>query len=193
MFRGCSIAKAAFSVFVVCICTAGPGFSADECDVTDQMKSESLRMDYQTFDQSLTESPWRQLVTTNDCFESAAELIMYYIKNSDLPHEYMARNLQFHAGQLLAMSNNTILAIEALEKSYWANQPLKAPLDWNTYVAGTIAYLKKDWQGFEATLAKLTQNRQMEGSRDAGNLDVLKRLQACWSKNYYTALQGGEC
>lgn len=183
-----------FSVVVVAVVyNAGPALSSDPCAISDETKSASLEMDFQTFDQDMNESPWRKLVQDHGCYRSAAELIAYYIKNKKLLDRHNIRNLRFHSGQLLALAGETESALEDFEKSYWPDQPPSSPLDWNTYVSGTTAFLKRDQRAFDEALEKLTENQDAEGNMDAMNTAVLNRLKACWKSDYHSALIAGEC
>ena len=144
-----------------------------------------LTLAYQEFDQT-PDSGWRKLVNKNSCqkeFEKAGNLIIKYLllnkgKNS-LSHSQKS-NLYFHSGQMFALANDNIKAIECFKES----QELEASpgfTAWCFYIKATICFLEKDKSGL-ASIYNSLKNSFTECLES--NLDIVKRMVENPGKTY---------
>ncbi len=100
-----------------------------------------IEMDYKTFDQSPPNGGWRILENKGKDLEMA-EVIDGYLKcRHGLTKEQKA-TLVFHVGQIYGDLGENNLAIERMNQAY--NSILDKKYHWNSYVDGSIAFLKQD-------------------------------------------------
>ena len=157
-----------------------------------------LALDYDSFDQDLT-GGWR-LLTERGCDAEAAELIREwrYVNRSNVGVLY------WHEGQMRAFAGQTEEALELLQLGY-KSPFLDGDFGFNHYVDGTIAFLIRDREMFDAALASLQavpvpeeafyttpegEVRQMDWPP---NLSVMQAMGRCWDKSYREAYMSYEC
>ncbi|MDE2501116.1 MAG: hypothetical protein KGL56_13095, partial [Alphaproteobacteria bacterium] len=92
--------------------------------------------------------------------------------------------LLFHEGQYRAMAGEEHVAAMLIAASKDLGQKPSDPLDWNTYVDGTWAFLTNDRSMLDAASEKLSAER---GRGNIMNARVLHGLQACFGHPYKEA------
>jgi len=155
-------------------------------------RAAMLALDQHSFDQDMS-GGWRKLALQG-CDLAAADLI----RDWRVAHGSEADILYWHEGQLRANAGQTPQAIELFEKS---RKPAAedAPLGWNLYVDGSIAFLRRDRASLEQARAKLASLPRPAWFNPTGpdgkplsiawplNLHVLDSFLRCWDKNYKEA------
>ena len=135
-------------------------------------KKAPLDRDYNAFDQR-PGTGWRQLAEKGD-FLNAAKLIDAYLEKHEGLDVSQRVNLNFHAGQMYAFADDYRTALDRLNKSTYAEEPLELPLRWNAYVQATIAFLNKDLKRLKECREEIAAGPTFHGEK--GNLDVVDRL-----------------
>lgn len=132
--------------------------------------SQLMTLSLDDFDQS--EKGFRQY--SND-YELVSLLIPEYIEvNQLVPRQ--SRNLHWHLGQIHAFNDNAQAAILEMQQSYIGDHPT-----WDSYVKGSIAFLKKDKPKLLEALETLRQqDNQM-------NLEFLEKFVKHFDKSYAEA------
>lgn len=163
-------------VFLLLLATTSGTTSAKE--LSKEEAEHFLKMDFWDFDQ--TANGWRKLTSNKDATSAdrlaAARLCRrYFERRKDIPESKLAI-VAFHAGQNFAIANKPKEALAVFENSFQQNKP-----DWNAYVRGTIAFLKKE-------KSELIRQRAIL-ARTPGqlNLDILDRLIENFDKPYAVA------
>lgn len=144
--------------------------------------SKFLEMGPVEFDQG--EGGWRSLVRAEN-EEDIANLILEYAdlnrkkieeynKNRGAAQSFPIGLLYFHAGQSFGFAGAEYYkkAIECFQKSYGEKNEC-----WNTYVNGTISFLKGDKDGLQRQM-KIIKNSGSEDKR-SGNIGILKNFSSC--------------
>ena len=173
---GCLVALAAA---VVVNATA---HAADEtsCVITDDTRKLALTLSWEEFDQKSNSPASFRAFALRACYREAAELIEYYLANKPTLAESQQRNSRFHAGQMYGHAGDERRALELIRSARWPEQPANAALNWNTYVAGVVAFLEKD----RAALSAAREHLESEGGRNLINARVLRRMEKCFDKSY---------
>lgn len=109
-------------------------------------------MDYKAFDQSPPKGGWRALENLGEDLEIARIIEGYANCRPGLTPEQKA-TLVFHAGQIYADLGKNDLALEKMRRAYDEN--LNKKYHWNSYVDGSIAFLKKDLEKLKAARDKV--------------------------------------
>ncbi|MFA6122440.1 hypothetical protein [Sphingomonas sp.] len=155
-------------------------------------RSALMALDQNAFDQDIT-GGWRKL-ELDGCEVEAANLI----RDWRMAHKATESILFWHEGQLRADIGQTAAAIALFQQSYKTVQQDHG-LGWNLYVDGTIAFLERDRQAFDAAKAKLialprSGNLTMQGPNGQPiplkwplNLNVFEGLERCWEQPYKVA------
>lgn len=178
----------------------------EACGVSPDQFGALMMLEQDAFDQDL-EGGWRPVGNLEDCERAAADLLIAYMDQS--PHFDPDRPglVPWHAGQMLAMADETELAIGYFEASRGGSA------EWALYVDASIAFLRRDRAAAEAARAELATYRPSEALMAARrqfladnphitmpdgfvdqpqNLGVVDGLLACWERPYADAY-GGSC
>jgi len=127
---------------------------SERCSLMEGSKRRLLALDYQAFDQQ-PGGGWRGLVEAG-CSHTAAEIVEAYIDK--YPDRATAHPvLYFHAGQIRAFLDERETAIRQMQKAIALNekQTSRHGPHWSTYVAATIAFLKRDEAGLRRLYDRL--------------------------------------
>lgn len=159
-------------------------------------RTRLLSLNEQDFDQS--KSGWRAVIRDKDrCYLEAAKLISEY----RVFHNSESHLLFFHEAQLLALSGDYRAAIPLFKR---AIRPDDQDEFWNSYVAGTVAFLSRDRTALDRILDKFHRAQLVDGVRIEAkefptpdgkvikvpvplNVDVLEGLKKCFDKPYKEA------
>lgn len=178
---------------------------ATDCSPIATEYDRLLKLSYEEFDQDL-DGGWRALEARGRCAPIAAKLILDYLgANQDSELSPMqVRLLLWHAAQTTAYYNE-VAAIDLFEKTY---ETTTRSTQWDIYVDGTIAFLRKDRRALDDALNMLSkQNVTVEEQTerqvfldanpnltmpkgfvtDPPNLPVLRALKRCFHLPYRVA------
>lgn len=157
---------------------ATPG--AVSCAVSDDMRKQALTLSWDEFDQQSASPVSFRAMAARGCKREAGELILYYLAHKTGLDDSQRRISRFHAGQLFAESGEEVRALKLIRSAHWPEQPIDTPLDWNTYVAGVVAFLEKD----PAALTSARQRLERAGGNNLINARILGRMEKCFEKRY---------
>lgn len=158
-----------------------------------------LALDRDAFDQDM-QGGWRPLGMKEGCEEAAAELIRAW-RHEKRDH---ASILYWHEGQMRAFAGQTGEALSLFRLTYKAPE-FDADFGWNHYVSGTIAFLTRDREYLDRSIAALKAVPRPDGltmTRPDGstfemawppNLNVLEAFERCWDKSYADAYGTAKC
>lgn len=167
-------------VSVGCARQASPLADAEACAVNDDMRGQALKLSWDVFDQRSTDPVSFRAIANRGCKREAGELVLHYLAHKEGLDESQRRLSRFHAGQLLAEAGEEARALELIRSAYAPEQPVHSPLDWNTYVAGIVAFLEKD----RTALTSARERLERVGGNNLINARVLRRMQTCFEKRY---------
>lgn len=159
---------------------ATPVAGAASCAVSDDMRARALKLSWDEFDQQSASPVSFRAIANRGCKREAGELVLYYLAHKGGLNESQQRLSRFHAGQLLAEAGEEARALELIRSAYWPEQPGDSPLDWNTYVAGVVAFLEKN----RTALILARERLEKAGGSNLINARVLKRMEKCFDKSY---------
>ena len=165
---------------VGCARQVSPLADAEACAVNDDMREQALKLSWDEFDQRSTSPVSFRAVADRGCKREAGELVLYYLAHKTGLDKSQRRISRFHAGQLLAEAGEGARALELIRSAYAPEQPVDSPLDWNTYVAGIVAFLEKD----QAALTAARERLARVGGNNLINERVLGRMETCFEKRY---------
>ena len=174
------------------------------CGVDEARFEALMALDPQGFDQDFS-GGWRPVGQEPGCERAAADLLIAYMDHSPNFNPDQPGVIGWHAGQMLAMSEETEQAIAYFDGARFGSA------EWNLYVDATIAFLQRDRAAAEAARAELATLRPSaeqiaarrqfladnpditmpEGFVDQPqNLGVVDRLLTCWDASYAAAYEG---
>lgn len=139
-----------------------------------------LDMSPYEFDQ--TEHGWNSLDKLGSYAEAARIILQYIDKNGTLVSTNPSlETLYFHAGQEFAMQGPEYYkqAIDCFERSF------KRVGDWDYYVKGTVAYLKRDSRALDGAILEL----RALGDIEQQYVLLLQRFRAGLSEKQYSYSQ----
>jgi len=178
------------------------------CGVDEDEFDRLMSLDYYSFDQDF-DGGWREIDYKDQCQLAAAHVIKSYTAFNAYTDITQRSSLIWHTGQLLAGSGQYEEAISYFKQTYKSGDD---HADWNLYVGGTLAFLRKDKAKLitlRDQLAAMTVPEDVktarrkflkdnpnitmpEGFIDAPlNLSVMNDLIACFDKPYSQAY--GNC
>jgi hypothetical protein len=166
----------------------------EACGVSPDQFGALMTLEQDAFDQDF-EGGWRPVGALDGCERAAADLLIAYMDQS--PHFDPDRPglVPWHAGQMLAMADETELAIGYFEASRGGSP------EWALYVDASLAFLRRDRAAADAARAELATYRPSEALIAARrqfladnpdivmpdgfveqpqNLGVVDGLLACW-------------
>ncbi|HBU62398.1 MAG: hypothetical protein CMH91_06435 [Oceanicaulis sp.] len=171
------------------------------CEVDAERFDALMALDPQSFDQDFS-GGWRPVGDEPGCERAAADLLIAYMDHSPHFNREQPGVIGWHAGQMLAMSDEPEQAIAYFDAARFSTA------DWNLYVDATIAFLQRDRAAAEAAraeLATMTPSEEEMASRrqflaenphitmpqgfveQPQNLGVVDRLLTCWDRPYAEA------
>lgn len=157
-----------------------PVAGAASCAVSDDMRKQALKLSWDEFDQQSASPVSFRALANRGCKREAGELVLYYLAHKEGLNDQEQRLSRFHAGQLLAEAGEEARALGLIRSTYWPEQPIDSPLDWNTYVAGVVAFLEKD----RTALTSSRERLEKAGGNNLINARVLRRMEKCFEKRY---------
>ena len=157
-------------VLILTLGCAAPKESAIEEIIGSEEYSRLMKLSLDDFDQS--SKGFRQH-TGN--YELIRLLIPAYIRVNELSPR-QSRNLHWHLGQIHAFNDNYEDAIIEMDQSYEGGS-----VTWECYVSGSIAFLEKDMDALQESLATLrAQENQM-------NIEILEKFVTHFDASYVQA------
>jgi hypothetical protein len=155
------------------------------CELSREDKIANAKLTFDQFDQvGVTPATWRQLEDKHGCHAQAVEAAEDYLIHAHLATEGERRIVIFHIAQTLAMSGKDEEAALMTASSKNPLQAATSELDWNTYVNGTWAFLKKDKDALKEMRDLLASE---PGHGNQVNAAVLSGLYTCFDKPYSIA------
>ena len=135
-----------------------------------------LELDYHAFDQSLPAGGWRAIV---DNVDAGKTLDAYLIHNNDQLETWQQQVVRWHAGQMYALGDLTVVALARFKTTFRADEPSDDTFGWNAYVKGTIGFLEKDRD-------KLTEAHHELKLKNptSHNFKILESFLRCFEKTY---------
>ena len=153
---------------------------AASCAGTDDKREQALKLSWDEFDQQSASPVSFRAIADRGCKREAGELVLYYLAHKEGLDESQQRLSRFYAGQLLAEAGEEARALELIRSTYWPEQPADSPLDWNTYVAGIIAFLETD----RTALMAARKSLETASGNNLINARILARMEKCVEKRY---------
>jgi hypothetical protein len=161
------------------------------CELSREDKIANSKLTFDQFDQiGVTPATWRQLEDKHGCHAQAVEAAEDYLIHAHFEHEAERRDVIFHIAQSLALSGKYEEAALMVASSKNPSQAATSKLDWNTYLNGTWAFLKKD-KGTLKEMRDLLATEPGEGNHL--NASVLSGLLTCFNKPYSIAYGCAAC
>lgn len=179
-----------------------------KCDIDEDEFYRLMGLSYRDFDQDF-KGGWRAIDYKDGCGPVAAHILKSYLTASKNRFTDHTSSVKWHAGQVLAGIGRYEEARTYFEQTYKSADSLG---DWNLYVDGTIAFIKRDKSALIAArdkLAKIPVPEALKNARrqflkdnpnitmpkgfidEPGNLSVLNQLITCFDKPYSEAY--GKC
>jgi len=148
---------------------------------------------------------WRPLYDAK-CYIQAAELLREWqavngenLDSTDPRSRSLAQILVWHEAQMWAFGGRNDMALPMFSRAYREDASVPATA-WNSYVDGTLAFLRRDRESLGRAIARLSAIPKPSGwDRAVGqdgqpitrpwpqNLDVLQGLSRCWDEPYSAA------
>jgi len=178
------------------------------CGVDEDEFYRLMGLPYKEFDQDFR-GGWRAIDDKDTCSKVAAHIMKSYLTASKNRFDEHALSVKWHTGQVLAGIDRYEEAQAYFEQAYKAAEN---QADWNLYVDGTIAFIKRDKTALRAARDKLAQIPVPEALKEVrrkflkdnpninmpkgfvdepANLSVLNQFITCFDKPYSEAY--GKC
>lgn len=158
------------------------------CALSDDDLNRNATLSFQQFDQSDEFPTSARSLSNRDCFKEAARATEHYLLHGPVATPGQRDVMTWHLGQFLAVTGDEQVAARLMATTRKVQDPA-AELDWNTYVAGTWAFLVKDRKLLRASIASLSKS----GPANRNNLAALERMSFCFEKSYREAYLGETC
>ena len=154
---------------------ATPSPAAPNCPAS--IDQAQLGLAYDAFDSA----GWRDLLARGCPDAAVAQLLAYRDANQTRLADEQVRELNFHAGQALAMSGREPESIPHFERARGGGD------EWSAYVDATLAFLRRDAD------ALAQARRRYAGAAGAGamRLAVIDGFVACPTSGYTDAVRCG--
>jgi hypothetical protein len=160
-----------------------------ECALSNGTKRTALALSWDEFDQKGENPASMRWLANHECIEEAAALAEYYVANKPDLTDKQRRNSHFHIGQLYGVLGDYTKALAHVKVSVASDQPAAAPLDWNTYVAGVLAFFARDRAALQAARGALSTRTEAGNVMNTG---ALARMDYCFDRPY-SAIFKPEC
>jgi len=142
-----------------------------------------LQLPFEKFDQDLN-GGWRP-IENNGCHELVLDLIVTYLNiHKENLMKWQINILIWHSGQIYALNDNYIEAIERFKKTINRDEPQDDAFKWNAYVKGSIAFLEKDKNALKLAINDL---EKATNPNSIINLNILKSFDRCFNRPYREA------
>ena len=138
---------------------------------------------YRAFDQTENKG-WRGLANDEHYLEAGQAIDEFIAENESLM-QWQVRNLYFHGGQMFALADKSIVAVERFNKAIYADQPVDYPILWNAYIRATVAFLENDKAQLVEMRDKIENGPEFQGV--TRNLDVVNKLLENYGSSYADA------
>jgi hypothetical protein len=175
---------------LVCLGAAPTAPPAAICSLTPAGRIANRTLDFEHFDQRATLPSNARSLDEAGCHAEAAEATEDYLANGPVGTPGERAILAFHLAQYLAMAGDERAAARAVALARRSDLPPDYHIDWNSYVAGTRAFLLRDRAGLDAARSAL---RARGTAGDAMNLDRLDRMAVCFDQSYAVAWDDPKC
>jgi hypothetical protein len=164
---------------ILALLAASAVTAAPACIVPPAEKTAQLSLGYSAFDSRPGRHGWRNLAA-NGCPESAIELLEAYLQGHrhELSGEQQ-REAAFHMGQTYALAGREAQSLPYFERA----QSAAASAEWQTYVAATLAFLRRDRSALESAYAAYAAI-----SPGSMRLRIIAGLVACPAEPYAEAV-----
>jgi hypothetical protein len=147
-------------------------------------KNDNAKLSVAEFDYTPTTPSTARALGNRGCHAAAAEAGQDYLVRAVIDNERDRSNVIFHIGQNLAMSGDERAAALIVAAAKRTGQKIGSAFDWNSYVTGTWAYLRRD-RGLLLTSFEALRAQQGEGNQT--NAKVLGGLLHCYGQPYSSA------
>jgi hypothetical protein len=156
----------------------------NKCEITAQEKEALLKLDYQSFDQTLPDGGWRKYGNIG-CNEITRDLLDAYTE-AHLPTllDWQKDILVWHSGQISGELNDYPRAISQMERTMKPNEKPTDAFLWNPYARATIAFLKKDKKSLLSERTKLARGSSPFNHINLRKVDAFIR---CFNSTYHDA------
>lgn len=171
-------ALAGLAVSLLTICNS---HAQSACHLTAADKAANAQLSFDDFDQKgVTPSTWRRLEEAG-CHAEALEAAEDYLVNGPAITASEKQVVQFHIAQTLALMGRNEEAARMVAIAMSPDHGNRGDLDWNTYLVGTWAFLKRDRARLEAAVTRLTAE---PGDGNRMNAGAIRGLLNCFDKPY---------
>lgn len=175
---------------LVCLGAAPASGPARVCSLTPADRAANRTLDFEHFDQRTTLPSNARSLGEAGCYAEAAEATEDYLANGPVGTPGERAMMTFHLAQYLAMAGDERAAARAVTLARRSDLPPDYHIDWNSYVAGTRAFLIKDRPALDLARSAL---RARGTAGDTMNLDRLDRMAVCFDQPYATAWDDPKC
>jgi len=162
----------------------------DACQVAEAERDRNRLMTFEAFDQAGDGPATARKLGERGCNAAAAEATENYLLNGPLATDAQRAVLTWHLAQFLALDGQEREAARLMAASRRAAPEQPDGFDWNAYVAGSAAFLRRDRPALDQAAARLAA---APGVRNQMNARVLGRLQRCFDRSYAEAYVGPAC
>lgn len=184
------------AILVLIIAAAAPGArsyaqapsttppQAITCGLTETDKAANAKLSVSAFDYVATTPATARALGERGCFAAAAEAGEDYLIRGNIDSERGHSNVLFHIAQNLALSGDERAAARLVAAARRPSQMADASFDWNTYVRGTWAFLRRDRALLQSAFDTL---KGQPGDGNQTNARVLGGLLHCFEQPYASA------
>lgn len=154
------------------------------CGLSESDKIANAKLSVPAFDYAPTTPSTARALRDRGCHAQAAEAGVDYLIRSQVVSERDQSSVIFHIAQNLALSGDERTAAWVVAAAKRPSQTNDASFDWNTYVTGTWAFLRRD-----RTLLQTAYDRlfAQPGDGNQANAKVLGGLLQCYGEPYASA------
>ncbi len=163
---------------------AAQSASGESCRITTADKARNAALSYVAFDQSGSLPSTARALADRGCHAAAAEAGEDYLARATFNSERARTSVIFHMAQSLAMAGKVDTAAAVVVGARRTDQVLSTGFDWNSYVTGTWAFLRRNRAVLAENHARLAASITVP---DRTNARVLGGLLACFDQPYLAA------
>jgi hypothetical protein len=154
------------------------------CSLTEVDKNDNATLSVPAFDYTPTTPSTARALSNRGCYGAAAEAGEDYLIRGVIEDERNHSNVIFHVGQNLAMSGDERAAALVVATAKRTGQMAGSSFDWNAYVTGTWAYLRRNRDLLQRSFETL---KSQPGEGNQINAKVLGGLLHCYGQPYSLA------